>query len=183
MSNVIRGIRRALGVALATAAFATAAAVPLATPASALVYTPSLTSFDARLLYDINHVRASYGLRALVAAPGTTDVAHGWSCHMAATSTLAHNYRLGSALTTHGSRYWTTYGENVGMVSSTYGADSLFRAYMNSAPHRANILSRSYRYIGIWSKASGSRRWNTLDFVGSTTGSYSSTYGATRYTC
>jgi uncharacterized protein YkwD len=183
MSNVIRGMRRALGAALATAAFAAVGTVPLATPASALVYTPSLTTFDARLLYDINHARASYGLRALVAAPGTTDVAHGWSCHMASSWTLAHNYRLGSALSTHGSRYWTTYGENVGMQPSTYSADAMFRAYWNSAPHRANILSRSYRYIGIWSKPSGSRRWNTIDFVGSTTGSYSSAYGATRYTC
>jgi uncharacterized protein YkwD len=96
---------------------------------------------------------------------------------------LAHNLRLTSALLTHGSRMWTTAGENVGVLPSTAGADALFRAYMNSPEHRANILDRSYRYVGIWSKRSGARRWNTLDFVGSTVASYNYAYGPTRRTC
>ena len=182
MSKHTRILSRAGALVVTAAVMSGIAAVPLAAPAAA-AYTPSLSSFDARLVYDINHARAAHGIRALTVVAGTTDVAHGWSCHMATYSSLAHNLRLGVQLPTHGSALWTTYGENVGMESSTASADTLFRAYMASPMHRANILDRSYRYLGIWSKSSGGRRWNTLDFVGSTSSSYSYAYGATRRTC
>src|SRR4051794_22869983 len=100
---------------LAVAAGLTAG--PLAPSAHASTYTPSLSRFDQRLLADINHARAARGIRRLVVVAGTTDVAHGWSCHLATKLTLGHNYGLGSALSTHGSANWTTYGENVGMTS------------------------------------------------------------------
>ncbi|HEY4611233.1 MAG TPA: CAP domain-containing protein, partial [Ilumatobacteraceae bacterium] len=122
---------------------------PLATRADA-TSTPSLSGFDSRLLYDINHARAARGLRKLTVVAGTTDIAHHWSCHTASTMTLAHNLNLSSQLVTHGSALWTTYGENVGGLSSTYGADRLFRLYMNDAPHRANILGKAFRYVGLW---------------------------------
>jgi uncharacterized protein YkwD len=155
----------------------------MAARATASTYTPTLSSFDARLLYDINHARTSRGIRALTAVAGTTDVAHGWSCHMASGSLLSHDLRLGSLLVTHGSALWTTYGENVGVESTAYGADYLFRMYMNSPMHRANILDRSFRYIGIWTKSRNGNRWNTLDFVGSAWSSYHYAYGPTRTTC
>jgi uncharacterized protein YkwD len=182
MSQVTRKLVRAGAVALAAAVMSGVAAVPFAAPASA-AYTPTLSSFDARLLYDINHARAAHGVRGLTVVAGTTDVAHSWSCHMAAGSTLSHNLRLGSAISSHGSSLWTTYGENVGVELSTASADALFRAYMASPMHRANILDRTYRYLGIWTKTSGSHRWNTLDFVGSTASSYNYGYGATRIHC
>jgi len=182
MSLGTRRLIRAGAVAVAAAVMSGIAAVPLAAPAAA-GYTPPLSSFDARLLADINHARAAHGLRGLTAVAGTTDVAHGWSCHMATYRTLAHNLRLGGQLPTHGSSLWTTYGENVGSESATASADSLYRAYMASPMHRANILDRSYRYVGIWTKTRGTRRWNTLDFVGSATSSYNYRYGATRSTC
>lgn len=183
MSKLARTITRAVAGVVAAAAIVGAVGTPLATPAAATVLTPTLTSFDARLLQDINHARAAHGVRALTVVPGTTDVAHGWSCHMASATLLAHNLRLGSLLVTHGSALWTTYGENIGAVSSTADADTLFRKYMSSAPHRANILDRSFRYVGIWSKTAGGRRWNTIDFVGATSSSYSYGYGGTRRTC
>ena len=78
----------------------------------------------------------------------------------------------------HGSGAWRTLGENVGMSSGT-DADMLFHAYMQSPPHRANILDGSYRYIGIHTSHGGGIAWNTLDFVDA----YSASYGATRATC
>ena len=181
MSRVVQILKR--GAIVVAAGAAVAAATPLAAPADATVSMPSLSSFDARLLHDINHARAAHGMRALTPVAGTTDVAHGWSCHLASRTALAHNLRLGSLLVTHGSALWTTYGENVGVVSSTASADTLFRAYMASPPHRANILDRAYRYVGMWSKVGAGRRWDTIDFVGSTASSYSYAYGQTRRTC
>ena len=155
-----------------------------ATPdADAAVAPRTLSRFDLRLLRDINHARASRGIRRLALAAGTSDVAHRWSCHMARAGLLLHNPNLWQALDTHGSSGWTTYGENIAWQARRSGADRLFHSYMRSAPHRANILDRSFRYVGVWSKPSGRRRWNTTDFVGSAAGSYDDGYGGMRATC
>jgi uncharacterized protein YkwD len=182
VSPITRTLSRAGALLVSAVVLTTGLAVPLAAPAAAST-TPVLSTFDARLLSDINHARTARGIRALTVVAGTTDVAHGWSCHMATVSLLSHDLRLGALLETHGSYWWTTYGENVGLISSTSGADALFRAYMNSPAHRANILDRTFRYVGIWTKGSGGRRWNTIDFVGSAASSYNYAYGGTRRTC
>lgn len=158
------------------------AGLPRGTAAHASTLTP-LSAFDARLLHHINHARAAHGLRPLTLAAGTTDVAHGWSCRLAADRDLAHNPTLGAALSTHGSDLWTAYAENVGMQAADSSARRLFKVYMASPEHRANILSSSARYLGLWSKRAGGFRYNTIDFVGTTTRSYDSDYGSTRRTC
>ena len=144
---------------------------------------PALSTFDSNLLAEINHARSTRGLRTLTVTAGTTDIAHGWSCHQLSNRVLAHNGRLASELNTHGSRYWTSYAENVGYESSSGRAITLFRAYMNSPAHRANILDPSARFIGVWTKTGRSARYNTIDFVGQTTRAYTNTYGSTRATC
>jgi uncharacterized protein YkwD len=79
---------------------------------------------------------------------------------------------------------WTSYDENVGYVRTGSRAAALFRAYMNSPEHRANILDPHARYVGVWSKRSSDGfRYNTIDFVGSTKSAYINTYGAPRRTC
>ena len=184
MSGLLLRFARAIGVIAAAAglcSFATTVG-PMTETASAGTYV-TLSRFDARLLADINHARSSRGIRTLSVVAGTTDVAHGWSCKLASLRYLEHNPSLGSQLESHGSYNWTTYGENIGMESSSSGADALFHAYMNSAPHRANILDPDYKYIGIHTKRTTYFRWNVLDFVGRTSTSYSYGYGATRKTC
>ena len=184
MSGLFLRIARAVGVIAAVAglsSFATTVS-PLTETASAGTYV-TLTSFDSALLADINHARASRGIRKLIVVAGTTDIAHGWSCKLASLRYLEHNPSLGSQLESHGSYDWTAYGENVGMESSSAGADALFRAYMASPPHRANILDPDYKYIGIYTKRTSSFRWNTLDFVGRTTSSYNYSYGVARKSC
>jgi uncharacterized protein YkwD len=169
-----------LGVALATGA---APAASLFTATAEASTSPTMTQFDHRLIELINNTRMAHGLRPLMVAAGTTDVAHGWSCHMATQRVLAHNGRLADALEAHGSRLWTEYDENVGYIARTEGAQRLFNAYMNSPEHRANILDSSARYIGSWTKVGGHKRFNTIDFVGSTSGSYNTSYGGMRTSC
>jgi uncharacterized protein YkwD len=184
MSGLLLRFARAVGVITAAAglcSFATTV-TPLTQPASAGTYV-TLSSFDSTLLADINRARAAYGIRKLIAVAGTTDVAHGWSCRLASLRYLEHNPNLGSQLESHGSYNWTAYGENIGMESSSAGAGALFRAYMASPPHRANILDPDYKYIGVYTKRTSAFRWNTLDFVGRTSSSYNYGYGATRKTC
>jgi uncharacterized protein YkwD len=144
---------------------------------------PSLSKFDANLLTRINKVRAAHGMSALKATAGTTDVAHGWTCEQASKRLLMHNGRLGSQLETHGSELWNTYSENVGKVRAGATAKRLFKAYMNSPVHRSNILDPSNRFVGLWSKKGGHYRYNTIDFVGSTSAAYDTDYGTARKTC
>src|SRR4051794_41065396 len=153
MSGLILRLSRAVGIVIAAAGLCSTATTlgPLTQHAAAST-TVSLSTFDARLLADINHARAARGIRRLAVVAGTTDVAHGWSCRLASLRSLAHNPSLASQLESHGSYHWTTYGENVGLVSRSAGADALFRAYMNSPAHRANILDPDYKFIGIYTK-------------------------------
>jgi uncharacterized protein YkwD len=124
----------------------------------------STSAFTSRLVTLVNEARSQHGLRPLTVASGTTVVASGWTSHMATSNTLAHNPNLQSQLESHGSRSWTTYGENVGEGPAS-SADKLFTAYMNSPEHKANILGSGYRYVGIATVFSGSLAWNTMDFV------------------
>ena len=169
-----------LGAGILTAG---AVAIAPAATAGSSVAGGTLTSFDANLLNLINHVRAAHGLRQLQLAAGTTDVAHGWSCHLASNQTLEHNGALLRQLESHGSQALNAYDENVGMSSTSTGANWLFSAYMHSPEHRANILDPAARYVGIWTKSNNGFRYNTIDFVGSRTTSYTATYGAMRAYC
>ncbi len=156
---------------------------PLRLEARAAYTATSLTSFDSRLLHLVNHARVNHGLRRLTPAAGTTDVAHGWACRQAGARTLQHNPDLARQLATHGSALWTSYAENVGVQTTNSGARHLFRLYMRSPEHRANILDRSVRFVGIWSKRAGGLRFNTIDFVGDRSSAYNDGYGYERTTC
>lgn len=178
-SSWIRTAAVMLGLAVtATAVQATTAS------ATARVATPTtLSRFDQRLLTDINAARTAHGMRPLVLVAGTTDIAHQWSCHLGAAKLLGHNPSLAAQLATHGSNLWTAYAENVGYVPARAGAGTMFRAYLRSPVHRANILDPAMRYVGVWSKRSGGHRFNTIDFVGADSRSYTASYGAARVNC
>jgi uncharacterized protein YkwD len=126
--------------------------------------SPTPDSYAARLVALVNLARYQHGLRPLTLENGTTSVALTWTQHMAAERLLAHNPQLGPDLSTHGSTHWRSYGENVGM-GSAQDPDGLFAAYWRSPEHRANILDRHYRYVGVAVEFTRSRAWNTFDFV------------------
>jgi uncharacterized protein YkwD len=130
--------------------------------ASAASYTTS--GYASRLLSLVNDARTSHGLPALRTASGTTTVAAGWTSHLASAQGLSHNPDLRHQIETHGSPDWGIYGENVGQGYSL-DPEGLFRAYMQSPEHRANILEGSYRYVGVAVVFTGKTAWNTFDFV------------------
>src|SRR5438309_5080491 len=134
---------RMLATAMVAAAPVLAVVAPAAvnTPAAATEQTVNsvhLNGYEGGLAARINNVRRAHGLRALVVVPGATDVARRWSWHLAGVRALAHNPALVHAMEHAGSGAWTDIAENVGTAPSTQPGE-LFRAYMNSAPHRANI--------------------------------------------
>lgn len=104
----------------------------------------------------LNGARAASGLPALVQTADLVAVARQQSQRMAASGTLAHNPNLTTDVV-----HWMGVGENVGYAGST---TSLHDALMNSDGHRANILSSSFRQVGIGAVWSGSRLWVTQVF-------------------
>ena len=176
-------MRRTIRVVL-TAALAAGSAIGLAVPtalttaasaAAARVDSVRLNGFEAKLVSDINQARRSAGLRALVVVPGATDVARRWSWRMAKGQQLWHTPQIVSDMEKAGSAAWSALAENVGDGGSA-DPHGLFQAYMDSPPHRANILDGDARYLGVGVVERQGLAWNTLDFVNA----YSTRYGQTR---
>ena len=105
----------------------------------------------------LNHERAKHGLRKLRLDKRLSRAARMHSAAMARHSFFSHNSRNGSSFVERirrsgylrGARNWSV-GENIAWGSGSRSAvRSIARAWMNSPGHRANILSRSFRAIGI----------------------------------
>ena len=79
---------------------------------------------------------------------------------MATKQRLFHSSDLGYKL-----RYynWHSWGENVGAGVTPYG---LFKAYMASPEHRANMLSNGFDRVGISFVERHGILWSTLIFYG-----------------
>jgi uncharacterized protein YkwD len=105
----------------------------------------------------LNQQRAAHGLRRLRADRRLAKAALGHSKDMVAHRYFAHESRSGAPFTARITRTgWTrsrrsyVLGENIGWGSGTLATPrAMVRAWMHSAPHRANILERRYRVIGI----------------------------------
>jgi hypothetical protein len=127
---------------------------------SLVLLAPGATARAASgdLYQAVNASRQAAGLTLLARDARLDAVAQAWSEEMVRTQDLAHNPRL-SAQVPSG---WSRLGENVGYASSD---STLHRAFMASAPHRANILG-SYTSVGIgWAKDSSGRIWGTHVFA------------------
>jgi uncharacterized protein YkwD len=129
-------------LALTVAATAVTGVVPTAADAS--------TSDASRLRYATNNARDDHRLRDYGSARDLNAVAHHWAAYMAAHHTLQHNPRLTSQV--HG---WCSVGENVGVGTT---ATRVQRAFMASRSHRDNILSRTFRQVGVGTARDASGR-------------------------
>jgi uncharacterized protein YkwD len=111
----------------------------------------------------INLIRRGRGLRPLRYSARLAAAAAFHSNDMARKGYFEHDSANGTAFwrrierfyPSRGFRSWTV-GENLLWASDTYGAAFAVREWMNSPPHRANILSREWREIGIGAVAAES---------------------------
>lgn len=98
---------------------------------------------SAAFVDDTNNARARHDRREYAVRAHLTDVAQRWAEWMAEHQTLRHNPYLQSQV-----HNWSELGENIGCGP---GEQAIQRAFMASAPHRDNILSVSFREVGIGS--------------------------------
>lgn len=161
-ANARRRLAATLVAALVGALLVTVPAAPVA----AATATPT---YDSRLLVLVNQARARAGLPVLALWSPLSAQASAWSGRNASLGRLQHDPAYG----TNASKVcdWSSARENV--AYTTGSADSMFKAYMASPGHRANILSRDTQFIGVgtvvvpWAEQpSIPLRWNTMRFIG-----------------
>lgn len=102
----------------------------------------AISSEESGFVAKINASRGSRGLRSLTVKGDLVDVARRHSREMADAGTIYHNTSLPNQVRGD----WTRLGENVGVGATV---DELHQAFMDSAPHRANILEGDYNQVGI----------------------------------
>ena len=141
--------RRRLAFAMRAALIATFAIAVLAPAATAT----SASTAESSIIGWINSARSSRGLVPLRYDRDLAAISGLRASRMASANSMSHTVggNLGSQLNAYGVR-WYRYGENIAWSTSTWPASSaryIFLAWMNSAPHRALILSDRFNYIGV----------------------------------
>jgi uncharacterized protein YkwD len=116
---------------------------------------------DAAFVKSTNDLRAARGLPRMKVSATLSKLAYRHSVAMARKGRLWHNDI--SSATDH----WVWLGQNVGVGSSVEG---LQRAFMDSPPHRANILRRKANLFGVGTYISHGRIWVTVNFEQTTAG-------------
>ena len=117
----------------------------------------SRTAANHATLCLLNEQRRSHGLRAFKLDGKLGRAASGHARDMVAKRYFAHDSKSGASFGARIKRTgWTrsrrsyTIGENIGWGGGALATPrSMVRAWMGSAGHRANILSRSFRMVGI----------------------------------
>ena len=122
---------------------------------------------EAGFLAKINASRAANGLAALSVDGGLRSHARNHTQDMIDAGEIYHS--SGDELKAAAGSGWSKLGENVGRGGTV---DSLHKAFMNSAGHKANILG-DYNYAGIGTASSDGVLYVTVVFMkkggGSTT--------------
>ena len=137
------------------------AAVSLTAPASArndgpISASSGVSALEAAVLSNVNQIRAQHGLRALKFSNRLSAAANQQSESMGAKGFFGHNSADGTAFwkrirryyTDRNYRYWSV-GENLLWSSPDVDAAQALDMWMKSPEHRANLLSKRWREIGL----------------------------------
>jgi uncharacterized protein YkwD len=129
-------------------------AVASSTSWSCYHFTNAERSFASKT----NKARASHGLSKVSLDPQLSQSATKHNSSMVSKTLLFHtsNSQFYDWVTN-----WSMLGENVGEGG---GVAVLQKAFMHSPEHRANILERSFKHIGIAVKEKNGVMWVTVQF-------------------
>jgi uncharacterized protein YkwD len=115
-----------------------------------------LSALESQLLGQINTTRAQHGLRALRMSPRLTAAAAQHSASMAQKGYFSHDSanggsffkRIASFYSYRGYSTWSA-GENLLWSSPDISSAGALRMWLNSPEHRANLLNRNWREMGL----------------------------------
>ncbi len=137
---------------LATCAVAAAFAAALLAPAQASASSDTVVAsgLEDAVVKRINAVRKSRGLRTLAVRAPLKRAARDHTLNMARNGYFSHSWSNGAPFGTWIKRYWPgSAGENLYWSSPSPTAAQVVTAWMRSPGHRANLLNRSWRAIGV----------------------------------
>lgn len=149
-------------------AFVAAMILSLMLVGSSVTLAPSASAtkhLRSRMLHQINDIRERKGRHTLKIDRRLSKKARRHTRSMIRRNRMVHTGGLSRYMA---NRNLTPWGENLGCASTVSG---LLRRLMHSASHRANILNRRYRKIGLgvvqaWKRTMCGRRaiWTTQIF-------------------
>jgi uncharacterized protein YkwD len=120
----------------------------------------TMTTSERQMIHMINNARVVHGRTALRGNNVLANYARKHSATMASKNKLYHNPYLAQWLKNIS---WRILGENVGVGGSV---KQLHVAFWNSPHHRANILDRRFRDVGVGIVTKNGRVWVTVIFRG-----------------
>jgi uncharacterized protein YkwD len=157
------GKRTAIVIMAAAIALCATGCLPSAAPSSA--GGPG-DPYLSDLFNAMNQDRANAGLPPLADNSQLDGLAGSWSSQMASDN-LLHHQDLASILYSPGYQDFHTLGENIIVAPGSYSAQELESAWMNSPPHRANILNGGFNSVGLGVfRGPDGRLWSTADYGG-----------------
>jgi uncharacterized protein YkwD len=114
-------------------------------------------ALEAAVVKALNRVRAESGLRPLKASPSLRTAARGHSTAMLELGFFSHESADGTAFSErirrhYTNRGWRTWSVGEALLASsgaTLEPDAIVEAWLESPPHRAIILSPTWRDAGI----------------------------------
>jgi uncharacterized protein YkwD len=122
--------------------------------------------YTAGLYSAVNRDRGANRLGGLAWSPKLANQASGWARQMAAANSLYHQ-DLGALISSPNYAGFYTLGENILVGSGSMSPDQMEATWMNSGPHRANILSGAFDIVGIgYYRGPDGRIWAVQDFGG-----------------
>jgi uncharacterized protein YkwD len=130
---------------------------PTAAPAAQSAKVERRATLEAAVVRALNHVRADAGLKPLRTSPSLRAAARGHSAAMLELGFFGHASADGTAFserirrhyTNRGWRMWSVGEALLASPSSTLEPDAIVEAWLDSPPHRAIILSPTWREAGI----------------------------------
>ena len=147
-------LRHAVPAVLAAVLLALAVSGPArSTPGTGHV---ALSSLESGIVVELNRIRANHGLTPLRLSIGLTEAAEQHSHEMGLDGYFAHSSfdgapywrRISSWYGWSGYRTWSV-GENLLWSSPNVAPALALDLWMHSSEHRANILSATWREVGI----------------------------------
>jgi uncharacterized protein YkwD len=155
-------VRLMVTVAIGTVSSVPAAAVPgswAAGPRGSVVAAIRPSDPEALLRVLINEERNG-SVRQLRMYGKLIKIARRHSARMASSGGIYHNPNLAQ----NANRLrWSILGENVGVGNSV---ESLHEAFMDSPPHRENVMRSRFRRVGVGILERDGRLWVTVVFLG-----------------
>ncbi|TCJ74005.1 UNVERIFIED_ORG: uncharacterized protein YkwD [Dietzia maris] len=170
-------VRRRIGAVAAAAATFLALATPVTAaqslqvtvgaPAPCEQATPAETE---QVIADIheytNRERVAAGAKPVQRLESLEQIAQNWSEQMAAEDRMYHNPQIKALVADAYDGQWRSYGENVLQNWCGASGEALVQQWMNSLPHRLNLLNPLHTHLGVGVEVAESRKlYSTQNFV------------------